>query len=233
MRSTAEPAPPVREDRGPVCAGGGTAFRSALWTGYEGVLIPPARDLLRQFALRVHVPHHALREAMREVTRRRGLAPAADGGLPGGADEEWARAVEEELESAYGVVCELSGFRESWMELCRPQRHWIDCLTELRRQGVYLGLFTSTPAAQEPGWLRLITPALFDAVVAWPEGRTDGVPLSRAEQTGGHGPVDCLLFDALEHRRAAARSAGWRVLSYDAGVSEVERALADSCPAAD
>ncbi len=194
----------------------------ALWTDYIGVLTPSVGELLRAFAARVGSPEHALREAMAQVSGER------DGTLPPAAGPAWSSAVEAVLEGEYGVVCDLSRAQEIWLDLCRPNRVWIDRLAELRARGVFIGLLTDLPDGREPGWLRLLAPHLFDAVVRRPSAAGARLPLSEAALAAGRPAADCALVDASGARRAQAREAGWRTIAFRdtaSALAEVGRLL--------
>ncbi|WP_371480769.1 hypothetical protein [Kitasatospora sp. NBC_00315] len=194
----------------------------ALWTDYTGVLTPPAAELLRAFAARVGAPGHALREAMAQVSGEHG------GTLPPDAGAPWSAAVEAVLEEEYGVVCDLSRAQEIWLDLCRPNRVWIDRLAELRAEGVFIGLLTDLPDGREPGWLRLLSPLLFDAVVRRPSSAGDRLPLREAQAAAGRPAAECALVDASGARRAQARRAGWRTIAFrdtPSALAEVGRLL--------
>lgn len=195
--------------------------RLALWTDYTGVLTPPADELLRAFAARVGAPEHALREAMAQLSGERVT------GLPTDAGPQWTARLEAVLEEEYGVVCDLSRAQELWLELCRPNRAWIDRLVELREGGVFIGLLTDLPEDREPGWLRLLSPRLFDAVLRRPGAGAD-LPLEEAALAAGRPAEDCVLVDASGARRARARTQGWRTLAFrdtPSALAEVDRLL--------
>ncbi|GAB2688191.1 hypothetical protein [Kitasatospora kifunensis] len=182
--------------------------RYALWTDYLGVLTPPADELLRAFAARVGSPDHALREAMAQVCGERG------GTLPVQAGPQWSAAVEAVLEEEYGVVCDLSRAQELWLDLCRPNRACLDRLAQLRAEGVFIGLLTDLPDGREPGWLRLLTPHLFDAVVRRPSQPGAPLPLEQAARAAGRPAEDCVLVDASAARLTQARAAGWHTIAF-------------------
>ena len=124
-----KPVPPVTNrpmDAVRHVSSGRTAARTdiASWTGFEGVLIPSAEQMMRTYAIRFAVPGYALDQAMSEVSRRQPPVTSI-AGATSAAVAAWAAAVEQELEQAYGVVCDLSGFREAWIELHRPNQAWL------------------------------------------------------------------------------------------------------------
>ncbi|KJS63165.1 hypothetical protein [Streptomyces rubellomurinus] len=194
----------------------------ALWTDCTGVLTQSAAELLRAFADRVGAPGHALREAMAQVSGEHG------GTLPPDAGAAWSAAVEAVLEHEYGVVCDLSRAQEIWLDLCRPNRAWIDRLAQLRTEGVFVGLLTDLPDGREPGWLRLLAPLLFDAVVRRSSAAGAGLPLRAAQAAAGRSAARCVLVDASEVRGARARAAGWRTIAFRdtaSALAEVGRLL--------
>lgn len=210
-------------------AGAGAARSAetiAVWHGFEGVLTPPAPQLLREFADRVHVPAYALSQA---------IAPAL--GVPADAGPDWAWAVERTLELEFGLECDLSGFREFWVALCRPSPTCRASISLLREQGVFVGLLTPGPLNRLPGWLHRERTELFDAVVVSSGGSGDLLSaelFDRAAGASGRPARRNVLVDADERRCAQARAAGWRsVLLRRAGQAAEELSWLLPRPSAD
>jgi len=193
--------------------------RKAVWFDFGGVLTPPVVVTVASFCERVGATQKMLLTAMAAVAGRYGTNDIMEPlDTPMVSEDEWARQMESEVRSRFGVSVDLSDFGGKWFAARAPNAELVQYLESLRRRGLFVGMLSNMVPSWDPHWRKMVPPEAFDEVVM---SFKVGLRKPRREMydlaagLAGVAPGECILIDDLEQNCQGARGAGWHAVRYN------------------
>jgi putative hydrolase of the HAD superfamily len=199
----------------------------AIVSDFIGVLTTPIAGVFTQFQEDIGVPPEALRDALQRSAQRTGDNPLFELECGRMSEDEFLRALEDELEELFDRPVSLRSFTDHYWDSLSHNDDLVEFLRTARDTGYRLALLTNNVQEWEPRWRpKWPIDELFETVVdsgfvgmRKPDPEIYQLVLHRLEL-----PAEaCVFIDDLEHNVVAARECGLHAVHF----RETEQAIAD------
>lgn len=198
-----------------------------VWCDFGGVLTAPAHETAAAFCARIGTTLPVLIGAMTKAAARYGTDDFMEPlDTPLVSMEEWSAEVEHILFDDFRTSVDLSDFAEHWFAGRPANNELIDYLTELKTEGIRLGMLSNMVPAFEPHWRKMLDPELFqDFVFSYQVGmrKPDRGIYDLAAARVSVEPASCILIDDLAKNCHGAREAGWTAVMFEDNSTAISR----------
>jgi putative hydrolase of the HAD superfamily len=201
----------------------------AVWTDFGGVLTPPVSETFSAFCEKTSLPAEPLLTAVLKVTATYGtddvLLPID---TPLVTEEEWLAQIAEVLHEDTGLRIDgrLTSIADAWFGDRPVNQQWLDRLSQLRDQGVFIGMISNMVPAWDEYWRRMVDPAAnFDAVILSFQAGYRKPAREIFELAIGQSGVAAehsVFVDDLPKNVDGARAAGWRAIHFTGAAAAIE-----------
>ena len=198
-----------------------------------GVLTTPLLDAFVAYSDHCGVELMEFWTALGRLTEERGSNPMADLEVARISEPEFIDALGGQIARQVGHPVDITDFSRVWFSHLLPNEEMLALMTELRDEGLRMGVLTNNVREWEPLWRpRLAIDTIFAVVVdsGFVGMRKPDPEIYRlTEERLGVEGEEILFIDDMEANITAAAAAGWHTVHFETNaqaIPEIRAALA-------